>query len=208
MKRLFLFTGFLVAVLLVVPVEKGIAQSGEVHTEVDRQPKFKGKPSRPDKFFDRHMSYPDEARLNTIEGVVEVSFIVSEEGRLHEPEIKEGVDPLLDSEALRLVSKMEEWRPAKKDGEKVTTRMVLPVEFKLKQEERELMETLQEYGLTEEMPLFVIDDKIAKTYIEVPDYNVKSVRVMKGEKAIERYGEEARNGVVIITTKRGTPPVR
>jgi hypothetical protein len=70
------------------------------------------------------------------------------------------------------------------------------------------MNTLKEAGLTENMPLFVIDDKKVKEYIEVPHYNVKSVRVMKGEKAIERFGEDAQNGVVIINTKRGTPPVK
>ncbi len=58
------------------------------------------------------------------------------------------------------------------------------------------------------MPLFVIDDQIAKATIKIADYNVKSVRVVKGEKAIEKFGPDAKNGVVIITTKRGTPPVR
>jgi outer membrane receptor for ferrienterochelin and colicin len=77
----------------------------------------------------------------------------------------------------------------------------------LSPDEKELMQTLKENGLTENMPLFVIDDKIVKEYIELPQYNVKSVRVMKGQKAIDRFGSDAKNGVVIITTKRGTPPV-
>ncbi len=207
MKRWFLFFIFVFA-LGMTGNNHVVAQNLEVKTEVDRSPKFKGKPSKPGKFLENHLSYPDEARLKMIEGVVDVSFIVSEDGKLLEPTIEKGVDPLLDNEALRVVSKMDEWRPAKKDGEKVDARMVLSVPFRLSEDEKELMETFREYGLTEEMPLFVIDDKIVNTYVEVPQYNVKSVRVMKGGKAIDRFGEKARNGVVIITTKRGTPPVR
>jgi TonB family protein len=154
------------------------------------------------------MVYPDEARLNTIEGVVEVSFIVSSDGKLMEPSIEKSIDPLLDSEALRLVELMEKWKPAKKDGALVNARVNLPVTFELLEEERALMNTLKEHGLNENMPLFVLDGKIVKEYIKIPHYNVKSVRVMKGEKAIERYGQAAGHGVVIVTTKRGTPPVR
>jgi TonB family protein len=207
MKRAHLFIFMLFSALFVagLPV---FAQSGEVFTEVDRVPKFKGKPSHPDKFFKKFMVYPDEARLNTIEGVVEVSFIVSSDGKLMEPSIEKSIDPLLDSEALRLVELMEKWKPAKKDGALVNARVNLPVTFELLEEERALMNTLKEHGLNENMPLFVLDGKIVKEYIKIPHYNVKSVRVMKGEKAIERYGQAAGHGVVIVTTKRGTPPVR
>ncbi|MFW6267724.1 MAG: TonB family protein [Marinilabiliaceae bacterium] len=208
MKRWFLLFVLLLAIGVTGLNEAVLAQNLEVKTEVDRQPKFKGKPSKPEKFFERHLSYPEEARLKMIEGVVDVSFLVSEDGKLIEPDIEKGVDPLLDNEALRVVSKMEEWRPAKKDGDKVDARVVLSVPFRLSEDEKALMETFHEYGLTEEMPLFVIDDKIVNTYVEVPEYNVKSVRVLKGEKAIDRFGDKAQKGVVIITTKRGTPPVR
>ena len=208
MKRWYLLFLFVFAVGMTGFINDVDGQNIDVITAVDRAPKFKGKPSKPGKFFEKYLSYPDEARLKMIEGVVEVSFIVSEDGKLLEPNIEKGVDPLLDNEALRVVSKMEEWRPAKKDGKKVDAQVVLSVPFRLSEDEKALMETFREYGLTEEMPLFVIDDKIVNTYVEVPHYNVKSVRVMKGEKAIDRFGEKARNGVVIITTKRGTPPVR
>lgn len=184
------------------------AQEPEVLTEVDREPRFKGNPSRPEKFLEKHLSYPEEARLKMIEGVVKISFVITDNGKLVEPSVEKGVDPLLDNEALRLVGMMDEWRPAKKDGEKIDAEMILPVTFELSQDTKKLMQTFSDKGLADEMPLFVIDDKIVNTYVEIPHYNVKSVRVMKGEKAIERYGEKARNGVVIIKTKRGTPPVR
>jgi TonB family protein len=185
----------------------GIAQSVNVLDEVDRAPKFSGKPSNTAKFFEKYMNYPNEARLKMIEGVVEISGIVTDDGKLVELAVEKSVDPLLDSEALRLVALMQDWKAAKRDGQAINTRISLAVSFRLSPDEKELMQTLKENGLTENMPLFVIDDKIVKEYIELPQYNVKSVRVMKGQKAIDRFGSDAKNGVVIITTKRGTPPV-
>jgi TonB family protein len=202
-----LFTGILFSILFGFTT-LAFGQSGEVFQEVDKEAKFKGKPRSISAFFQKYMDYPDEARLDLLEGTVEVSAIVTVDGTLMEPNIVKGVDPLLDSEALRLIRLMQDWKPARKDGSEVNSRVIVPVEFQLSDEERAFMQTLKNNGLNEKMPLFVIDDKIAKEYIVVPQYNVKSVRVIKGEKALERYGPEAENGVVIITTKRGTPPVR
>ncbi len=184
------------------------AQSADVVQEVDREAKFKGSPRDISKFLDNYMKYPEEARLQIIEGTVLVEAIVTSDGKLMEPGLVKNVDPLLDSEALRLVQLMQEWKPATKKGQPVASRVKIPVTFSLSQEEKALMQTLKQNGLTEKMPLFVIDDKVVKTYIEVPHYNVKSVRVMKGEKAVEKYGPDAKNGVVILTTKRGTRPIR
>ncbi|MFW6352522.1 MAG: TonB family protein [Bacteroidota bacterium] len=206
MKRIY-FGLILMSVVLSVSTTS-YGQSLKVHSDVDKAPKFKGKPSNIEKFFDKHMAYPKEARLEIIEGVVEVSFVVSDEGKLVEPNIEKSVDPLLDDEALRLVALMQDWKPARKDGEVVDAKVTVPVRFQLSDDDKAFMKTLQEHGLTDKMPLFVIDDKIVKEYVEVPHYMVKSIRVMKGEKAIDRYGEAARNGVVIVKTKPGTPPVR
>lgn len=202
------FSFYLLMLLFLGFSSVGFSQNITVHSDVDRAPKFKGKPSNPEKFLDKYMSYPEEARLEIIEGNVNVSFMVTSDGKLMEPKIEKSVDPLLDSEALRLVSLMQEWKPAKKDGGFVDAKVSLSVPFELSQEEKEFFQLLEDKGLKDNVPLFVIDDKIVKEYIEVPQYNVKSIRVMKGEKAIERFGTEARNGVVIVTTKRGTPPVR
>jgi TonB family protein len=206
MKRSLFTFMFLYAALMLV-CNMGIAQSVNVLDEVDRAPKFSGKPSNTAKFFEKYMNYPNEARLKMIEGVVEISGIVTDDGKLVELAVEKSVDPLLDSEALRLVALMQDWKAAKRDGQAINTRISLAVSFRLSPDEKELMQTLKENGLTENMPLFVIDDKIVKEYIELPQYNVKSVRVMKGQKAIDRFGSDAKNGVVIITTKRGTPPV-
>ena len=52
-------------------------------------------------------------------------------------------------------------------------------------------------------PLFIVDgEKKSKTsFDQINAGDIESMEILKGEKAIKLYGEEAKNGVVIITTK-------
>ncbi|TCO09294.1 energy transducer TonB [Natronoflexus pectinivorans] len=179
-----------------------------VYTVVDRLPAFRGRPSNINRFVTSNLVYPDEAWINGIEGVVKVTFIVTKDGKLMNAAIEESIDPLLDMEALRIVDMMTDWRPGRKNGVEVHTQMSIPVQFTLSEEEREFVSTLKRFELHENPPLYVIDGKIVHSRIHLPSHNVKSIRVLKGESAIERYGDGAQNGVVVITTKRGTPPIR
>ena len=46
--------------------------------------------------------------------------------------VVKGVDPLLDEEAVKVVSASPDWRPARRMGKKVKCEMSLYVEFRLK----------------------------------------------------------------------------
>ncbi len=183
-------------------------ESDSVFQVVDKPPVFKGKPSDIQKFIKKHLVYPQDAWLKGLEGVVQVSFVITRDGKVLNSKVEKSVSAELDMEALRLVDLLESWKPGLKSGEAVHSSVSVFVEFKLTTEDREFITILEKYGLNERPPLYVIDDKIVNARIDLPSYNLKSVRVLKGEKAIERYGERAKNGVVIITTKRGTSPVR
>lgn len=174
---------------------------------VDKRPVFKGKPSDVHKFIKNQIVYPEDAWVKGIEGVVQVSFVVTSNGTVLNTKIEKSVSPELDMEALRLVDLLNNWKPGMKNGVPVHTYVSIPIEFTLSKEERDFVSTLQKYGLNENPPMYVIDDKIVNSRIHLPSYNLESIRVLKGDKAVERYGEKARNGVVIMTTKRGTPPV-
>ena len=182
--------------------------SDSIFTYVDKTASFKGKPAKIERFVENNLVYPNEAWLNCTEGIVQVSFVITKDGTLMNASVEYGTDPLLDMEALRVVELLKDWKPAIKNGEYVHSRMSVPVMFSLTSQEKEFVQTLRKYGLTDKLPLYVIDNKITNERVYLPDYNLKSLRVMKGEKAIEKYGESAKNGVVIITTKRGTPPVK
>lgn len=202
-------SAFFLLISLPVIGQTVAAQSPDsVYTNVDRMPRFKGTPSRTAAFIKTHLLYPDDAWLQSKEGVVEVSFTVTSEGRLMDAKVESGVDPLMDLEALRVVELMQDWRPAKKNGVEVHARVHLPVAFSMSEDERTFVHNLHRLNLTDKPPLFVLDNKIVQSRVHLPEYNLKSLRVLKGEAALEAYGEAGRNGVVVMESKRGTPPVR
>ncbi|NTU95335.1 MAG: TonB-dependent receptor plug domain-containing protein, partial [Bacteroidales bacterium] len=53
-------------------------------------------------------------------------------------------------------------------------------------------------------PLFVVDGKVMKNFDEtsLDPENIKSMSVLKGDIAIKKYGDKAKNGVVEITLKK------
>ena len=183
------------------------ATNDSVFQVVDKRPIFKGKPSDIHKFIKSNLVYPDAAWMNGVEGVVQVSFVVTKEGSVINAKIEKSASAELNIEALRLVDLLENWKPAMKNGVAVHAYVSMPIEFTLKPNEKEFVGMLKKYGLNENPPLYIIDGKIVNSRIHLPSYNLESLKVLKGEKAIDNYGVSAKNGVVIITTKRGTPPV-
>ena len=78
------------------------------------------------------LKYPEDAKTDGVEGMVKVRFVVGKKGKLEEVSIEQGVHPLLDAEALRVVLKSPKWKPAKKDGKPVKVSYTIPVNFSLK----------------------------------------------------------------------------
>ena len=73
----------------------------------------------------KNTKYPEQAVEDGIEGTVFVTFEVESDGSITNPHILQGVHPLLDAEALRVVNIMPKWKPG--DG----GTFILPITFKL-----------------------------------------------------------------------------
>ena len=67
-----------------------------------------------------------------MQGQVLVSFIVEQDGSVTDVRVEHGIDERLDDEAVRVVSVSPKWIPGQIKGQKVRTRIVIPVEFRLK----------------------------------------------------------------------------
>ncbi len=78
-----------------------------------------------------YMKYPQEAVKNGIQGRVLVDFIIDETGKIRDVKVLKGADPLLDEEAVRIISGSPQWKPGKVRGQKVKSEMSLYVEFRL-----------------------------------------------------------------------------
>jgi len=104
--------------------------SGEkmrVYKWVERMPEFPGEVRT---YLNQQIIYPAEAKLNGDEGRVLIRFIVDTTGQLRDPVIFKSTGfPLLDKEALRVVSAMPPWKPATRDGRPVAAFFQLPFKF-------------------------------------------------------------------------------
>ena len=83
------------------------------------------------KFLRKHLRYPAVARRMGVEGTVYVSFVVNTEGKVINATVIKGISKECDEEAVRVVSLLTEWIPAKQNNVNVMVRMVLPISFKL-----------------------------------------------------------------------------
>ena len=80
----------------------------------------------------KYLKYPPRAIAQNLQGQVLVSFIVEKDGSVTHVTVEHGVHELLDDEAVRVVAVSPKWIPGQIKGRKVRTRIVIPVEFRLK----------------------------------------------------------------------------
>lgn len=161
---------------------------------VEANPEFPGGKDALKRFLAQHTQYPAEAREKNIQGKVWIQFLVDEKGKVIQPQVTKGVDPLLDQEALRVVKLMPDWKPAQQNGRSVESSFVLPLDFSIPVQQ------------DKENQIIMIDGKFMPEDFDIrtlPLNKVEAITVLKGEKAVVLYGEKAKEkGVLVITTKK------
>jgi len=99
--------------------------------ELEIEPEFNGGQEALRKFLMENLIYPKIAIDSNIQGRVYATFIVEKDGEVTNASIKRGVHPSLDTEVLRLIAIMPNWKPGLKNNEPVRSRFMLPVKFDL-----------------------------------------------------------------------------
>lgn len=115
-------------------------------TYVDRIPTFKGcekakKDERSDCFnnemvshISKHFNYPSEAVRSHLEGEVWVRFIIDKDGYVKNIKTLGPDDAeILNEEAVRVVSKLPRFKPAKINGNPTSTKYGFPINFSLEE---------------------------------------------------------------------------
>jgi len=120
---------------VVAPVrssEKMEADASGVYANAEYLPTYPGGATALQKYFNDHIEYPSDASNEGIEGTVNVSFVVDENGKLSSPQVVgEKMGYGLEEEALRIIKTMPSWNAGKLKGKNVKTRYTLPVRFSL-----------------------------------------------------------------------------
>jgi len=99
---------------------------------IDKAPVFPGGEMALMKFVLNECRYPYEAKQINIQGRVIVRMVLDETGKVCYSEVTNKVNPLLEAEALRVVSKLPAWSsPAVNEGKPLKVAYLLPIVFKL-----------------------------------------------------------------------------
>ena len=92
---------------------------------------FPGGESELYNFINANKKYP-VCTCELPQGRVTVRFIVTKEGKITNPVILRNLHPDMDKEALRVISLMPDWIPAKQGDENVNSYFTMPVVFRLR----------------------------------------------------------------------------
>lgn len=109
---------------------KKTPEPGEMFVAVEELPEFPGGSAAMQFWIQSNLKRPADPVYSKMTGKVYVNFIVTSKGKISTPMINKSVHPLLDLEAVRLVTSMPDWKPGKQGGKAVDVQMILPVEFK------------------------------------------------------------------------------
>lgn len=189
---------------------------GDVFDVVEEMPQYPGGPQALFEFLSNNVKYPEEAEKAGIQGRVIATFVVETDGSVSNAKVVKSVDPLLDAEALRVISAMPKWKPGKQNGKVVRVRYTVPLSFHFDGvRESEEDHICEEDGSIVEMdvemeksrvvrPLFIVDGQImdGKEVYSINPKTIERFYMQDGQEAVEKYGEKAKEGVVIITLKK------
>ncbi|MCX2739898.1 M56 family metallopeptidase [Pontibacter anaerobius] len=118
---------------LVPALESPSSTKEKPYTFVEQMPTFEGGETELMKFLGKNVRYPKQAQQAGTEGLVVLSFVVEDDGSLHEIQVLKGVEPSIDAEAMRVVEMMDgKWSPGTQNGKPVPVRYTLPVRFAMK----------------------------------------------------------------------------
>ena len=199
---------------------EGTPDPNKAYDAVDEMPQFPGGPSALFEFLSKNIQYPKEAEDANLQGRVIVSFVVEKDGSVSNAKVVRPIDPLLDAEALRVVNSMPKWIPGKQNGEAFRVKYTIPVTFRveggIKGADDPLVQKTTAYlagyyaaknGLPPTPKTLILVDGKEVSYDELEKIKGESIDhmdVLKDKSAIEKYGEKAKGGVILITTKKNT----
>ena len=109
------------------------ASTSEAVIFAEEMPEFEGGSDGLMQYVARNVVYPELAKEAGVQGIVYVSFVVSETGKVESSKVLKGIGLGCDEEVLRVINKMPQWKkPGKNAGHAVKVRFNIPVAFKLK----------------------------------------------------------------------------
>lgn len=204
--------------LIANDIQRMTSMDDDVYDVVEKMPEFPGGIAELMKYLSSNIKYPVEAHKAGIQGRVVVSFVVNKDGTVKDAKIVRNVDKSIDAEALRVISAMPKWQPGYQDGKAVSVRYTVPVTFRLTGESGKVQSTgagndntnvkissgNNNVNISFKDTRYYVINGVHVDAAEVKKISadkIKEIVVLKGEKAIEKFGEQARDGAIVVTTE-------
>ncbi len=110
-----------------------VTKNKPVFFVVESMPEYSGGLRALNDYITSNTNYPKKAKKQKITGTVYVNFTIDKEGSVTDVYIDKNktVNPLLDKEAVRVVTEMPKWKPAEQRGKRMPVQMSVPVTFEL-----------------------------------------------------------------------------
>lgn len=118
-------------ILVLKEKENTLPETDEIFVIVEKMPEFPGGEQELRNYIAKAIDYPKPAVEKGIQGKVYVTFVVAKDGSVKNAKVVRGVDPILDKEAIRVVSNLPKWTPGEQRGKKVNVSYTVPISFVL-----------------------------------------------------------------------------
>ena len=178
---------------------------GRVFDVVEDQPRYPGGTNALMTFLRDNIKYPAEAAKAGIQGKVIVQFVIGKDGTVRDVKPIRNVSPELDAEAVRVVAAMPKWVPGYQRGEAVNVRYTLPVNFRMDGGPDSESQKAAGSNIAFSDDVYYVVDGVHVSAAELKKISadkINSIEVFKGESAVEKFGEQAKNGAIVVSTKK------
>lgn len=190
----------------VAGVTVGVSKDdGRVFDVVEDQPRYPGGTNALMTYLRDNIKYPAEAAKAGIQGKVIVQFVVGKDGTVRDVKPKRNISPELDAEAVRVVAAMPKWVPGYQRGEAVNVRYTLPVNFRMDGGPDSESQKAAGSNIAFSDDVYYVVDGVHVSAAELKKISadkINSIEVFKGESAVEKFGEQAKNGAIVVSTKK------
>lgn len=178
---------------------------GRVFDVVEDQPRYPGGTNALMTYLRDNIKYPAEAAKAGIQGKVIVQFVVGKDGTVRDVKPIRNISPELDAEAVRVVAAMPKWVPGYQRGEAVNVRYTLPVNFRMDGGPGSESQKAAGSNIAFSDDVYYVVDGVHVSVAELKKISadkINSIEVFKGESAVEKFGEQAKNGAIVVSTKK------
>jgi len=108
------------------------SNESKIYTSVEKVPEFPGGINAFYDFIRKNLKYPLPAYNGGIQGEVDLSFVVEEDGSLTNIEVRRGIGGGCDEEAVRIIKLSPKWSPGIQNGKPIRIGYGVPITFSLK----------------------------------------------------------------------------